>query len=228
MILAMSLCKPWWWAQTSRCSLARGHVPLSYCVYNLTMQRMLFLCVRESSSKLDIRWTHGGHVFTRVCVPPDPCRHFLSRGSSRTIQSAPWRRNPQMESGRDKGKVVDRQVHKVLIYTVIRFLWVSAKYGTCTVVSVNGTQVEDKMRTFKGECAQFRVNRCPVYTHDVASAKFSTNSQETDNSVRRVPQCMSPRRNWDSPTPLSPASVPLPPLPGGGGGGANSDDWRKT
>ncbi len=48
---------------------------------------------------------------------------------------------------------------------------------------VNGTQVEDKMRTFKGECAQFRFNKCPIYTHDGASAKFSTNSQETDYSV---------------------------------------------
>ncbi len=67
-------------------------------------------------------------------------------------------------------------------YTVIRFLSVSAKFGTCTVVSVNGTQVEDKMRRFKGECAQFSFNRCSVYTHDGASAKSSTNSQETDNS----------------------------------------------
>ncbi len=58
--------------------------------------------------------------------------------------------------------------------TVIRFLWVSAKFGTCTVVSVNGTQVEDKMRRFKGECAQFSFNRCPVYTHNGASAKSST------------------------------------------------------
>ncbi len=33
----------------------------------------------------------------------------------------------------------------------------------------------------------------------------------------RVPQCMSPRQNWDSPTStLSPASVPLPPEPRGG------------
>ncbi len=29
---------------------------------------------------------------------------------------------------------------------------------------------------------------------------------------------MSPRRNWDSPAPLSPASVPPPPEPKGGGG----------
>ncbi len=50
-------------------------------------------------------------------------------------------------------------------------------------MSVNGTQVEDKMRRFKGECAQFSFNRCPIYTHDGTSVKFSTNSQETDNSV---------------------------------------------
>ncbi len=72
------------------------------------------------------------------------------------------------------------------IYTVIRFLWVSAKFGTCTVVSVNGTQVEDKMRTFNGQCEQFIFNRCPIYIHDGASAKFSTNSQETDNSVMYI------------------------------------------
>ncbi len=67
--------------------------------------------------------------------------------------------------------------------TVIRFLWVRAKFDTCTVVIVNGTQVEEKMRRFKGECANFIFNRCPIYTHDSASAKFSTNSQETDNSA---------------------------------------------
>jgi hypothetical protein len=31
------------------------------------------------------------------------------------------------------------------------------------------------------------------------------------------PQCMSPRRNWVSPNPLSPASVTLPPEPKGAG-----------
>jgi hypothetical protein len=49
-------------------------------------------------------------------------------------------------------------------------------------VRVNGTLVEDKMRRFKGECEHFRINKCPIYTHDGASAKFSTNSQEMDNS----------------------------------------------
>ncbi len=48
---------------------------------------------------------------------------------------------------------------------------------------VNWTLVEDKMRGFKGECEHFRFNKCPIYTHDGASAKFSTNSQELDNSV---------------------------------------------
>jgi hypothetical protein len=64
-----------------------------------------------------------------------------------------------------------------------RFMWVSAKFGTCTVVSVIGTLVEDKMRWFKGEFAHFSCNKCPSYTLDGASAKFSTNSHETDNSV---------------------------------------------
>ncbi len=45
-------------------------------------------------------------------------------------------------------------------------------------MSINGTLVEDKMRRFKGECEHFIFNKCPIYTHDGASAKFSTNSQE--------------------------------------------------
>jgi hypothetical protein len=50
-------------------------------------------------------------------------------------------------------------------------------------VSVYGTLVEDKMRRFKGECAHFSFSKCYIYTHDVASANFSTNSHETDNSA---------------------------------------------
>ncbi len=56
--------------------------------------------------------------------------------------------------------------------------------------------------------------------------------------IYRAPQCMSPRRNWDSPN-SSPASECAPPLPdqrvGGrtrlrlrGWGSPNSDDWRKS
>jgi hypothetical protein len=51
-----------------------------------------------------------------------------------------------------------------------------------------GTLVEDKMRRFKGECEHFRFNKCPIHTHDGASAKFSTNSQEMDNSVLSLPR----------------------------------------
>jgi hypothetical protein len=50
-------------------------------------------------------------------------------------------------------------------------------------VCVNGTLVEDKMRRFKGECEHFILNKGPIYTHDGASVKFSTNSNETDYSV---------------------------------------------
>jgi hypothetical protein len=39
------------------------------------------------------------------------------------------------------------------------------------------------MRRFKGECAHFVFNKCPIYTHDGASAKFSTNSHETDYTL---------------------------------------------
>jgi hypothetical protein len=53
-------------------------------------------------------------------------------------------------------------------------------------VIVNGTLVEDKMRRFKGECAHFVFSKYPIYTHDGASAKLSTNSQETDNSAGSV------------------------------------------
>jgi hypothetical protein len=39
------------------------------------------------------------------------------------------------------------------------------------------------MRRFKDESAHFSFNKCPIYTHDGASAKFITNSQETNNCV---------------------------------------------
>ncbi len=48
---------------------------------------------------------------------------------------------------------------------------------------MSGTLVEDKMRRFNGECGHFIFNKYPIYTHDGASAKFSTNSHEMDNSV---------------------------------------------
>jgi hypothetical protein len=61
-----------------------------------------------------------------------------------------------------------------------------SKFGTCTVVSINGTLVEAKMFTFTLESTHFIFNYCPIYPHDDASAKFSTNSQETDYRVLEI------------------------------------------
>ncbi len=83
--------------------------------------------------------------------------------------------------GPDRGDIVDSG--KGLSYTVIHFVCFNAKFGTCTVVSVNGTLVESKMCTFTLESKHFIFNMCPFYTHDGASAKLSTNSLETDYSV---------------------------------------------
>ncbi len=53
--------------------------------------------------------------------------------------------------------------------TVIRFVWVSAKFGTCTVE----TLVTAKICTFTLESTHFIFNKCPIYTHDSASAKLA-------------------------------------------------------
>jgi|694.fasta_scaffold130769_3 hypothetical protein len=71
----------------------------------------------------------------------------------------------------------------IVYYTVIRFVWVSAKFGTCPVVSVNEALVEAKTGTFTFEYSHFICNKFPIYTYDGASAKSSTNSRETDYSV---------------------------------------------
>jgi hypothetical protein len=71
----------------------------------------------------------------------------------------------------------------MLIHTVIRFVQVSAKFGTCTVVNVIETLVEAKMCAFTLESTHFIFNKCPIYTHDGVSAKISTNFQETDYSA---------------------------------------------
>ncbi len=62
-------------------------------------------------------------------------------------------------------------------YTVIYFVCVSAKFGTSTVLIVNGTLIEAKMFTFTLESTHFIFNKSPIYTHDGASAKFNTNSR---------------------------------------------------
>jgi hypothetical protein len=44
-------------------------------------------------------------------------------------------------------------------------------------------------------------------------------------TIYRVPQCMSPSRNWDSTTPSPPASVPLPPTEGGRAHSPAGEGW---
>ncbi len=53
-------------------------------------------------------------------------------------------------------------------------------------MSVNGTLVEDKMLRFQGEDAYSSFNKCPIYTHNGASAKFSTNSHKKDNNAAAI------------------------------------------
>jgi hypothetical protein len=67
---------------------------------------------------------------------------------------------------------------QVLIIYVIIFLLLGPQ--TTTIVSVIGTFVEAKMCTFTLESTHFIFNKCPIYTHDRASAKFSTNLHEMD------------------------------------------------
>jgi hypothetical protein len=64
-------------------------------------------------------------------------------------------------------------------------------------MSVNGTLVEATMFTFTLESTHFNLNLCPIYTHDSASAKFSTNSHETDYSVCGPPALESTGK-WET------------------------------
>ncbi len=50
--------------------------------------------------------------------------------------------------------------HRTGLHTVIRFVWVGAKFGTCTVESVNGALVPYKMCIFTLESAYFIFNKC--------------------------------------------------------------------
>jgi len=68
-------------------------------------------------------------------------------------------------------------------YSVIPFVSIGAKFGIYTVVGLNGTLVEAKLNIGTLECAYFSFNKCPVYNHDGANAKFGTNWEETDYSV---------------------------------------------
>ncbi len=65
----------------------------------------------------------------------------------------------------------------------IRFFSISAKFGICTIVGLNGTLAEAEIRTWDTQCAYFSFNKCSIKTRDSASAKFSNNWDETEYSV---------------------------------------------
>ncbi len=59
-----------------------------------------------------------------------------------------------------------------------------------------------------------------VFTERAESEKtgFSTYDRVAQSTYTyRAPQCMSPRRNWDSPNPFAASECALPPGPKGGG-----------
>ncbi len=61
---------------------------------------------------------------------------------------------------------------------------VSAKFGTCTVVGLNGTLFEATYNVhIHLEFPHFIFNKCPIYNHDGAIAKFSPCLDEPDCSV---------------------------------------------
>jgi hypothetical protein len=71
----------------------------------------------------------------------------------------------------------------------------------------------------------------PTFTINQQAHNYCIVSSDAQSTyIYRAPQCMSPRWNWDSPTPLAASECALPPVPKGGGGGAHSpgDDWRNA
>jgi hypothetical protein len=70
------------------------------------------------------------------------------------------------------------QKFSVFPCAVIRFLCeLELNLALAPIVSVNRTLVEAKLCTFTLECMLLIFNKCPIYTHDDASAKFSINSK---------------------------------------------------
>ncbi len=115
-------------------------------------------------------WGVVFHILKLLCCyQPDPnkakiCTQSLSQHNKKRNLCVYERTvsNLQLESKTETKKVIlhfsPKGIYQIHLFcTVIRFLWVSAKFGTCTVVSVNGTHVEDKMRRFKGECEHFSI-----------------------------------------------------------------------
>jgi hypothetical protein len=62
--------------------------------------------------------------------------------------------------------------HLTVLYMFCTVHNVICEFGTCIVMSLNRTHVKDKMRTCKGECAQFSFSKCPIDSHGGAGAEI--------------------------------------------------------
>jgi hypothetical protein len=86
--------------------------------------------------------------------------------------------------------------------------------------------------------AWLRYPRPPRYSGSTGTCHQAAERSEhkVHEYIYRVPQCMSPCRNWDSPTPsLASECAPSPGTKGGhtrlrvrGWGSPKSDDWRNS
>jgi hypothetical protein len=92
------------------------------------------------------------------------------------------------------------------------FLWVERGLWMSAELFLSSTYL---LVFFLGVVNLVRIRYRHIYKKNSISCVRVNNPQST--YINRAPQCMSLRRNWDSPMhpPLSPASVPLPPEPGG-------------
>ncbi len=73
---------------------------------------------------------------------------FSIRGTGGRVRGPSFKQVIGKKLSLNCGKASLWQRPPMFNYTVIRFLWVSARFGTCTVVSVNGAPVEAKVCTF--------------------------------------------------------------------------------
>jgi hypothetical protein len=81
-------------------------------------------------------------------------------------------------------------------------------------------------------CRAFSFQYSTVLLHELRKL-FRPSGLSQSTYIPRLPQCMSTRRNWYSPTPSPASECALHPKPKGGGhtrlwGSPNSEDWRKS
>ncbi len=109
-----------------------------------------------------------------------PACAYKKQKSKNSADQTPLRisrnRHINQKGNHEKSVKQSQPIGKLVSYPVIHVVSISAKFDTCPVGGLNGTLVEDKIRTFLGDCDDFSfIHKCPIWTHDSTSAKFSTN-----------------------------------------------------